>query len=72
MALTKAELDGRAFTVSEVAKLLGLSAATVRLLVREGHLQAVRPPGRRGYTVRGEAVWSYFIGEPLPKAKAGR
>lgn len=42
--------------MDEVVELLGLSAATVRQLVKDGHLRAHRPPGGRKWLFRSDEV----------------
>ena len=42
--------------MEEVVELLGLSAATVRQLVKDGYLQAHRPPGGRKWLFRADEV----------------
>jgi len=42
--------------MEEVVELLGLSAATVRQLVKDGHLRAHRPPGGRKWLFRSDEV----------------
>lgn len=42
--------------MEDVVQLLGLSAATVRQLVKDGHLRAHRPPGGRKWLFRADEV----------------
>lgn len=42
--------------MEDVVQLLGLSAATVRQLVKDGHLSAHRPPGGRKWLFRADEV----------------
>lgn len=43
-------------SMEEVVEVLGLSATTILRLVRGGHLQAHRPPGRRKWLFRADEV----------------
>jgi excisionase family DNA binding protein len=61
-------------TTDEVVELLGLSAPTVRKLVRLGHLPARRPPGGRKLLFRREEVLAAVDNwaEPRPAAAQAR
>jgi excisionase family DNA binding protein len=64
-------LLGKAYSVAEVAELLGVLEEQVRRLIRANRLKAHRPPGRRMYVVMGESIVLYLNGdEPTPAMKA--
>jgi excisionase family DNA binding protein len=69
-----------AFSVSEVAELLGCSTDTVRRLIAAGRLEAVQPRGKGGRVFIGrssieqlfeEAAQDVSAEAPRPKGRAG-
>jgi excisionase family DNA binding protein len=57
-------LVGKSYTVKEAAAVLELTPDSVRRLVREGRLRAVRMPGTRKYRFLGADLARYLKGEP--------
>lgn len=64
MVIDLKALEGRLFTVDELAEVTGLHPDSIRRLIREGTLRAVKPLGLRGYRVRGEDAARYLQGLP--------
>jgi len=64
MALDLKAMEGMAYTAEDVAQLLHLHPDTIRRLIRDRRLRAVRPPGSRIYIILGEDLARYFRGEP--------
>jgi len=52
------------YTVEDLAEVLGRHPDSIRRIIREGHLRAVRARGRKAYTLLGEDVVRYLKGLP--------
>jgi excisionase family DNA binding protein len=62
--------DGQFVSVPNVALLLDVSAATVRKLIRQGHLNAIRLPGGT-LKVDRVALAEFVASAHLPQSRAG-
>jgi excisionase family DNA binding protein len=70
MPVNVAELRGKVYTSREVAAVLSITSDSVRRLVREGRLRAIRLPGQRRFRFLGEDICRYLTGQP-PVADGG-
>ena len=68
MTINSIEDARLAYSVKEVAALLGLNADTVFDLVSRGDIRAIRvSPGSRGkYLISGDALATYLEGTSVP------
>jgi len=62
----------RLLKISDVSDMLGLSAYTVRQMIREGRLRVVRPTGRRVVRVREDDVAALMQPAAMPSAEVTR
>lgn len=65
MAVDLKALEGRAFRVDELAQVLELHPDSIRRVIREGRLRAIRPPGTKSYIVLGEDALRFLRGLPV-------
>lgn len=69
MPIDTRELTGKSYTPKEAGAVLNITGDSIRRLVREGRLRAVRLAGQRKYRILGEDLARYLTGEP-PKEGA--
>lgn len=62
MVVDRKELKGKFFRLEELAEMSGFHVDSLRRLVRNGNLRAVKPPHSRAYVVAGEAFLEYLQG----------
>ena len=70
MVIDLKALEGRLFTVEELAECTDLHPDSLRRLIREGKLRAVKPLGLRGYRIMGDDAARLLRGLPPLQAPA--
>lgn len=64
-------LKGKVFESDAVAMILGLCEDSIRRKIRQGVIAAKKVPGKKSYTITGESIIAYLLGEtasPPPPA----